>query len=224
MYSAAPLDKLLNFYKDANTSPYHGVWSVLVTSSASNSVDFAKRYADIFNSISQSDWNLAVCASRDDEGNWIEDKGLQSIAELIKNEMGTAGRRQHSDYILFFDPRAVSFNQSGISNEGFTGGGFTETCLVLPLDFTKIADNDLYRKTLLKAHQAIREAFLQEEVEAATATTSDRTPYILSRISSNMLSANIVCSMVAISAITTTTFVQETSTDLFQMITTLLSA
>jgi len=52
----------IDTHGDPESFKYNGVWSLLLTSSAEETADFARRYFDAFNKISTGGWNLCVCA------------------------------------------------------------------------------------------------------------------------------------------------------------------
>lgn len=198
MFPSGSVEELINFYTHGESVTMNGLWSVLVTPSATDSANFGKRYYDEFNNISDGYWHLAVCAARDEDGKWHADAEQQKVSDTIRNTLEAAGQTVPDACFVFFDANATTFGTKGATKETFQDAGFTETCLVLPLDFTKISNDSFFIKGFKRTHEAILKALQNEKVDPGATLASDRIPYVLGQVKGNLASMSIQAGLIVI--------------------------
>lgn len=146
MFAAASIAEMVKFYEDQG-GVYPGLWSVLLSNSAEQSADFARRHFESFNNVAGNGWHLAVFAESklaDHRRIWIANESLHNIAIEIRDNLNKRDVTVPDLCAVFFDPNAGSFNESS---------------LIIPFDANRIASESWYKMGFEETHRCIMRAF-----------------------------------------------------------------
>lgn len=128
-----------------------GVWSILLSSDPRQCAEFANRYQDMFNSIADRTWHLAVgavhAADQNFSGEQIKyaaDGRFHEEVKYFASALSGHRRKLSELHIVFFDPRRTDQGAPAV---------------VLPFDGAKISRSELYRSGFQAAHDAVLQTF-----------------------------------------------------------------
>ncbi|MBM9399989.1 hypothetical protein JUN65_00030 [Gluconacetobacter azotocaptans] len=184
MYPVSSIETFKQYYENSRNLSvgqkltHTGVWSLLITRNKFDSADFARRYFDKFNSISEAQWNLCICAEgkqRNPEGPilWEESDELFRYEESIRKKIEQQTRPLHNMCIAFYNPTTENSN-------------FGRNTLIIPLDSSRIANSRFYEEGFIKTHRCIMNASRKTGVSVYEKVSDDDYDKLISSISSEL--------------------------------------
>lgn len=123
-----------------------GIWSVLITLSAEEALDFAERYSATFDQVVRNDWHLAVGIKTvsGEQEQWQPNFEFQESIDQLRGDLKARGEDIPQLCIAFFDPHSDAIDDG---------------CVIIPLDPSQIGNANFYRQGFEQTHKAIRMSF-----------------------------------------------------------------
>lgn len=155
MFAAGSIEELANHYRNHDGVVVSGVWSVLITRSAEQSADFARRYFDLFNGVVRGGWHLAVYAGhfhKDGKDQWTASPELHQHVENIRNQIVDDDEEVQVPPLcaVFFDPNVGAFNNRSV---------------IIPFDQLQLANEALFKDGFVATHECIMRAFNAKKLD-----------------------------------------------------------
>lgn len=181
MFPMGSLDEFRNFYTENGGFNGGGIWSFLLTQSAEESADFARRYYDVFNDISQGNWHLVIFSrAQVNKGkvNWVTDSNLQEFGNIIRASLEESGQKVPPRCIVFFDPEA--------------GDASDRSCLLIPLDWSKISNIRFFSDAFISTHRIVMDSFEEVGVSAYEKIPSHKVADLIINIKNGLWKMKVI--------------------------------
>lgn len=176
MWASGSIEDMRAVYTNQGRHVSSGVWSVLLSQSRSDSLEFAERYFETFNQISLGIWHLNVFAKYNIEnGAWSTDDEIHSHSlELRKKIEEITGKTLPPLCIVFLSGPSFLASDIDINQETIWA--------VLPLDHRSIANKNSYIAGLQATQSAITDCYREADIERYDAINISQSNYLIEKL------------------------------------------